>query len=419
MQVKLLKVLRFPVCDNCLGRILAAQLLHGFSNAERGKVLRTWAAFLLDAKILKLEAVEPSNFAEFEFRNVKLETKKKECYFCQGFFERINEWVERIKKRISEYEFGSFLVGCKPSVEMLKREEEIFEEVGIEFAESIREEITREIGKRLSKEMKKEFDPKNPEITILVDLENDKISISIKSLFIYGEYKKLVRGIPQAKWICSNCKGKGCVKCKGTGKLYPTSIQEIIEKPLLKLTKGKKSSFHAQGREDIDARCLDWRPFVIEIKKPKLRKIDLKKVEREINKSKKVKVRKLKFVEKQIVKLLKAERRDKTYAVEVVFKRDVDKQRLKLLKSLENKIVEQKTPLRVLHRRTDKLRKRKVLKISWKVLGKRKILFKIRAQAGLYIKELVSGDKGRTKPSIAEILNNEVKSIKLDVVKIH
>jgi len=30
------------------------------------------------------------------------------------------------------------------------------------------------------------------------------------------------------------------------------------------------------GREDIDARCLAWRPFVIEIVKPKIRKIDLK-----------------------------------------------------------------------------------------------------------------------------------------------
>jgi len=419
MQTKLLKILKFPVCDNCLGRIISAQLLHGFSNAERGKVLRTWVAFLLDAKILKLDAIEPSNFAEFKFKNIKLEVKKKECYFCQNFFAKIDEWVERIKKRIVEYEFDSFLIGCKPNSEMLKREEEIFEEVGIEFAESIREEITREIGKKLSKELKKNFDPKSPEITILVDLEESKISASIKSLFIYGEYKKLVRGIPQAKWICGNCKGKGCVKCKGTGKLYPTSIQEIIEKPLLKLTKGKSSSFHAQGREDIDARCLDWRPFVIEIKKPKLRKIDLKKIEKEINKSKKVKVRGLKFVEKHFVKLLKAERRDKTYAVEVVFKRNVDEKRLWFLKSLENKVIEQKTPLRVLHRRSDKLRKRRVLKISWKVLSKRKILFKIKAQAGLYIKEFITGDKGRTKPSIAEILDNEVRSIKLDVIKIH
>ena len=419
MLTKVLKVLKFPVCDNCLGRILAAQLLHGLSNAERGRVLRSWVAFLLDAKILELEKVEPSNFIGFEFRNLKVEAGKKECYFCQGFFEKIAEWVERIKKKVKDYEFDSFLIGCRPSFEMLKREEEIFEEVGIEFAESIREEITREVGKRLSKELKKEFDPKNPEITILMDLETRKVSISVKSLFIYGEYKKLVRGIPQAKWICSYCKGKGCVKCKGTGKLYPTSIQEIIEKPLLKLTRGKKSSFHAQGREDIDARCLDWRPFVIEIKKPKLRKLDLKKVEREINKSKKVKVKKLRFVEKQMVRLLKAERRDKTYAVEVVFKRNLNKQRLKLLKSLENKVIEQKTPLRVLHRRSDKLRKRKVLKISWKVLSRRRVLFKIRAQAGLYIKELISGDKGRTKPSVAEILKNEVKSIKLDVIKIH
>ena len=46
------------------------------------------------------------------------------------------------------------------------------------------------------------------------------------------------------------------------------------EKPILKIAKSEKSSFHGLGREDIDARCLDYRPFVIEIEKPIKRKIN-------------------------------------------------------------------------------------------------------------------------------------------------
>ncbi|PVX25960.1 MAG: tRNA pseudouridine(54/55) synthase Pus10, partial [Candidatus Bathyarchaeum sp.] len=42
----------------------------------------------------------------------------------------------------------------------------------------------------------------------------------------------------------------------------------------------------------------------------------------------------------------------------------------------------------------------------------------IRCQGGLYIKELVSGDQGRTIPSIASIINAEAKPLELDVLKI-
>jgi len=37
---------------------------------------------------------------------------------------------------------------------------------------------------------------------------------------------------------------------------------------------------------------------------------------------------------------------------------------------------------------------------------------------GLYIKELISGDDGRTKPSISEILNTPAECIELDVLEV-
>jgi len=110
---------------------------------------------------------------------------------------------------------------------------------------------------------------------------------------------------------------------------------------------------------------------------------------------------------------------DKTYLADVVFAKEVDKKLLKSLKQLSNSVIVQKTPTRVRHRRADIFRKRSVKSMKWKVIGKKRIQFLIRAESGLYIKELISGDQERTKPSVSELLNNKMKKIVLDVVKIH
>jgi len=415
--IKLMK--KGYVCDNCLGRAFG-NLLSGYSNKERGKTIRNLIAMLIDSGE-KIE-VDNSNFFGIKFRNVKINPEKKSCYFCNDFFEnKILEISNRVLEKLKDYEFDTFLIGTKLSSDLMKKEEEMIEEIGIEFYESLKSEINREIGKIVEKETGKKMNREKPDITVIVDLENGTISLNVRSLFIYGEYQKLSRKIPQATWYCPYCKGKGCEKCKGTGLLYPSSVQMIIERPLLKATKGKKSKIHAEGREDIDARCLAWRPFVIEIVKPKIRKIDLKKAESEINKSKKVKVRKLRFVEdgKQLIRKIKSSRNEKTYLAIVEFEDKIDKGKLKELKKLNNAIIFQKTPLRVLARRSDKERKRKVIRISYRLINDKTLELKIRASAGLYIKELITGDNGRTKPNISEILNNKPKKILLDVIKIH
>lgn len=89
------------------------------------------------------------------------------------------------------------------------------------------------------------------------------------------------------------------------------------------------------------------------------------------------------------------------------------------MKQLTKEPILQKTPLRVVHRRADKFRKRSVKKISWKLLSRKKLQLKIRGESGLYIKELITGDEGRTKPNASDLLENKVKKISLDVIKIH
>ena len=406
------------ICNYCLGRAFG-NLLTGKSNRERGEIIRNVLAMAFDSGE-ELD-IDFSNFHGIKFRNRKIETTKKSCYFCNDVFEKVEETAEKIIEKLKEYEFKTFLIGTKLSSELLQKEEEMIEEIGAEFYESLKSALNREIGKIVEAKLNKKVDRDNPDITVLVDLEKNIISLQVKSLFVYGEYQKLSRTIPQATWYCPYCKGKGCEYCKGTGLLYPTSVQMIIEKPLLKATKGKKSKIHAAGREDIDVRCLAWRPFVIEIVKPKIRGINLKEIEKKINKSKKVKVRNLKIVEngKQLIRKIKTEKSDKTYRAVVVFEKEIDKEKLKDLRQLNGAIIFQKTPTRVLARRSDKERKRKVIKISYKLINKRTLELIIKASAGLYVKELITGDNGRTKPNISEILNNTPKKILLDVVKIH
>jgi tRNA pseudouridine synthase 10 len=414
--IKLMK--KGYVCDYCLGRAFG-NLLTGKSNKERGEAIRKVLAMFFDSG--ENLDIDLSNFHGINFRNRKVEAEKRSCYFCNNTFEKIEEIASNIMRKLKEFEFNTFLIGTKLSLELLQKEEEMIEEVGAEYFESLKSTFNREIGKIIERKTGKKANRDNPDITVLVDLERNTISLQVKSLFVYGEYQKLSRSIPQATWYCPYCRGKGCEKCKGTGLLYPSSVQMIIEKPLLKATKGKKSKIHSLGREDIDARCLAWRPFVIEIIKPKIRRINLKEVEKKINKSKKVKVRNFKIVKdgRQLIRKLKADRSDKTYLALVEFEKEIDKEKLKDLKQLNGAIIFQKTPIRVLARRVDKERKRKVIKISYELVNKKTLKLKIIASAGLYIKELITGDNGRTRPNISEILNNTPKDILLDVIKIH
>ena len=90
------------------------------------------------------------------------------------------------------------------------------------------------------------------------------------------------------------------------------------------------------------------------------------------------------------------------------------------MKKLKNLIgvIQQRTPERVAHRRADLIRKRVVKELKYKQINKKTIELTVKTTAGLYVKELVTGDKGRTKPSVSELLNVETTPKDLDVIKI-
>jgi tRNA pseudouridine synthase 10 len=388
------------VCDRCIGRQFA-QLLTGTDNKRRGEVVR----FLLAMKVDSGEdmKIDGSNFYGFEFHNKKVRTKKPgKCSVCGDIFKELKKKVKQIEKGLKKFEFDTLLLGSVLPDDLLNRENEIWGRIGIEFCESVKSEINREFGKLICAKVGKKVDKKIPDINVIYDFRTSKPIIRVRALYIYGKYKKLVRGIPQTEW---------------KNKIYKTSVQGVIEKPLLKLTKGDDTSFHGSGREDIDARCLGWRPFVIEVKNPKKRSVDLKKVGEDVKKSKKVEVKDLKFAKKIDVRNVKSAKHDKTYRLEVEFEKPLEN--LEKIDELNGTVISQRTPTRVIRRRSDKTRRRTVKDIKYKVLGENKLEVEVTTEAGLYAKELMSGDGGRTQPNIAELINNKVKNVQLDVIKVH
>jgi tRNA pseudouridine synthase 10 len=383
------------VCDHCLGRQFA-QLLSGFSNRERGEAVRVAVAMAWDSKPFPVDA---ANFHGMKFRKRETPAKKPgKCSVCGGLFAKLGNFVPEVKRKLKGIEFGTFLVGTKLSAALAEREECLWERVGIEWCEPLKAEVNREFGKMLEKELGKTVDLESPDVEIILNLAKGGVEIRIASLYAYGRYKKLVRGIPQTKWD-----------------MYPVTVEDIIAKPFMAAAKGTGHSLHGSGREDIDARCLDWRPFVLEIKGPKRRRLDLKALERRVNRSRKVEVSGLRFSSRDGVRKVKSEKRDKTYRLIAVFGKPVGN--LSRLKELEG-LINQQTPARVMHRRSDLLRKRHVRAIRWRKLSAKTVEFTVRGESGLYVKELITGDGGRTRPSAAEILGSPARVKNLDVMKI-
>ena len=412
-------LLKQSICDHCLGRS-CGHLLSGLTNQDRGRSIKNTIALSIDAGE-KID-VCMSNFQHYKFLHITPSMEDiHPCIICENFFlEKINDIASRIVEQISKYQFSSFVVGSSMTESSDKRFQAYFPSLKLTHQEALKKEINRELGKKIEKMIKKKVKLQDPDIVVLVDFKTTSVTVHVKSLFIQGTYQKLTRyGVAQARWLCTRCEGENCSKCHGTGQLYETSLQELIGDPLQEISQGIGTSFHGSGREDIDVRCLGNRPFVLEVKNPKIRNIDLDKINTSVNQSKKIQVHQLKFSDKKYIRKIKDAAYDKTYAADILFSKILDPASLSCIDTLNNTTIHQWTPQRVLHRRANLERKRVVKNISYKILSPKELRVTIHGEAGLYIKELIHGDDGRTQPSIAQLIQNFVQNISLDVIRIH
>ncbi|WEU39660.1 MAG: tRNA pseudouridine(54/55) synthase Pus10 [Candidatus Odinarchaeum yellowstonii] len=435
---KAVKILReYKLCTNCLGRMFG-MLGTGLTNMERGESIVVTLMMLADEAAKNKGGLESNQVIEalqnvvdfkpldkFLSERACLKQGENICYICENIFSRLEESIKNSLNEISSYEFKTFLVGTNIGEKIIEREDNFRAKYSLTWGESIKSELNREIGKIIKHyfpEVETNFE--NPHIVIEYSIPDFNYKINVTPVFIYGRYRKLVRGIPQTKWICKSCKGAGCERCGFKGKMYEISVEELISKPVIDKLKGVNAKFHGAGREDIDAIMSGFgRPFVLEVKGAKKRFVELKHLETEINEyaNGKVEVSDLNWSSRSIIRKIKALSkitRKKYKAIVQLTSSVPDEKLIEAEKYFSNMLIQQRTPKRVAHRRSDKLREKQVYSLNIRRISDDRLEVIVDCQGGLYVKELISGDDGRTKPSLSEILGAEAKCIQLDVLEV-
>ncbi len=394
-------------CGRCIGRAFAGYG-HGLTNPQRMELLlppqvRTW---------LPAEA---------------------DCPLCLGILIDIARLARLVVEASAPYEFQTLAVGA-----LLDRSPE--DAQGMALAplgdvakpEPLRREFNREVGKgALALLPGKTADVKMPDLVVQVDPLFLRTRVQVRSTYFAGRYRKLVRDIPQTHWPCRSCRGHGCDECEGTGVRYAISVEGLVAPTLIEACGGSGARFHGMGREDIDVRMLGrGRPFVIEVLEPTRRTIDVPSMESRINDlaTGRVEVLQLRVAARELVSAYKDEGAQKSYHLTVVTDTPLIGASLEALRtlvpSLQGITLEQRTPRRVSHRRADLVRQRRVVMLridtpadSWERGSQFEMT--LRAQSGTYIKEFISGDGGRTVPSVSSHLGVPARAEALDVIAVH
>lgn len=387
-------------CDHCLGRFFGKRSF-GLSNDERGRGLK-----------IALALSENKPYKGFTGT----------CWVCGNFFNDIPLWADRVVEAVQGLEFSTFLVGCHVPPLIAENEEMVWSDLSLADPEPFKSEVNREVGKAVSARIGKAADIKKPEVVVILSASAGTVEVQVNSVFFYGRYQKFERGIPQTHWDCRACKGRGCEKCNFTGAQYLDSVEELIGRPVIELFDAENAVLHGAGREDIDARMIGTgRPFILEVVAPKKRSIDLGAVEAEINRTAegRISVAIQRWADRAEVETLKSNKAHKKYRILVEVDGEISADVFaKALKSLKGVTIQQRTPERVAHRRADKIRERKVLDIGFVGEQDNRFVVEVLGEAGLYIKELISGDSGRTIPSLAEILKRKAHVTSLDVTQV-
>ncbi|CAD8085407.1 unnamed protein product [Paramecium sonneborni] len=242
-----------------------------------------------------------------------------------------------------------------------------------------------------------------------------EVITNYQNIFIKGNYIKLGRFISQTPWIING------------NRIYEESIEDLVSSEACKIFKPSSIKFHSGGREDIDVRMLgNGRPFAIELVDPhkglqnQSQEI-LNQIEFQINSHNIVKVTPLSFTDASIFEELKNSEinKVKAYCCIVECKNVVNVELIQQANQIKDLIIKQKTPIRVLHRRTQMIRDKIIHSLQIKQINEKWLLVYILSSAGTYIKEFIHSDLDRTNPNLCSLLQNECDIYQLDVIKLY
>lgn len=244
------------------------------------------------------------------------------------------------------------------------------------------------------------------------------------SVYLESRYRKLVRGLPQTVLFCPRCKGGrrrrvGCPLCEGRGRLADDSVQQIIGRSLSPLFGARLGRFHGAGREDIDVLMLGrGRPFVFEVVGAAHPDIEVADLHSAVGAAAGGRIEVAPFVRctRERVRFWKTANFAKTYRARASLEAPPTVDPATLVGG--DFVLAQRTPERVAHRRADLVRERRVEIQAVTVVGACELDLTLRCEHGTYVKEWVSGDGGRTVPSVARLLGSPATCTELDVLDI-
>ncbi len=413
------------VCDSCLGRPFAERSF-GLTNAERGRALRTTVAMADD------DDFDPAT--------------PEECWVCEGYCGTFDAIAETIVNALEGVDFATYQVGTRVPPLVEENERLLREDAGLEpdVGEMLKQECNREVGRRVGAKTGTDVDFDRPDVLAIIDLEafdpleaiesdsvtSHAVDLQVNPAFVYGRYRKLERDIPQTEWPCRECGGSGvqlgddgeepCDYCGGSGYMYDTSVEQVVRPHVVDAMQGEEGTFHGAGREDVDALMLEeGRPFVLEVTRPNVRDPDPAELEREINAAAAgaVEVEGLRLATYEMVERVKEHDASKQYRADVEFADPIEEADFEaVLEKLTGTTVDQDTPQRVDHRRASLTRERTVYDIDGELLEPTRAEVRVHGEGGLYIKELISSDEGRTVPSLAGLLETDAEVTALDVL---
>ncbi|MDD5336984.1 MAG: tRNA pseudouridine(54/55) synthase Pus10 [Candidatus ainarchaeum sp.] len=334
-----------------------------------------------------------------------------ECHICRGASSRLGELAQKALELIPG-DVKKFAISSEIPRDMMAREEDVWDYgLGV----SIKSEFNHLIAGKIEKLSGLVYDFSRADGKLIFDFSRMEVRFERSDIFVFGRYKKYSPELAQSTWTCTSCSGKGCSECDFKGVRY-NSIEDILSEAGKGLYRARDAELHSSGREDIDVLNTAGRPFILEIRKPLEAKCPLSLLAARVNANKGVEISDLRYVHNSEVALISDSHFDKAYEAEIEIK-GFERRDLEAILSLKGAVLSQRTPQRVAHRRSDLVRKRRILDL--RVISEAPPRLFILSEAGTYIKEFVNGDLGRTNPSITGATGKDAKCIKLLVAQIH
>ncbi|KAJ2816571.1 hypothetical protein FBU31_006528, partial [Coemansia sp. 'formosensis'] len=180
-------------------------------------------------------------------------------------------------------------------------------------------------------------------------------------IFIGGRYLKLERDISQTPFFV------------GERRVTELSVADVVGEPIKALLRCDSYNLVGSGREDADVRMLgDGRPFYLECTNPRttlIKPSQIRAIEDQLRSNKSpVQVRRLQVIRPEDTSIIREgeEHKTKHYCALVWFSNPLSEDKLAEINAIgkQGVLLQQKTPIRVLHRRAPLTRERRLLALE-------------------------------------------------------